>query len=422
MIGFCGLSHLGTVSSIAAAAKGHQVLGYDPDPSVYAQLSQGELPVHEPGLAALLEENRQNIAFSNHLSDLKKCSLVYIAKDIPTNDDNQSDPSSVIALLDDLSQTLDAQVPVVILSQVSPGFTAKMQAKFANLNLYYQVETLVFGDAVNRATNPERFIVGLPPASGQLPAVMADYLASFDCPIVPMSLTSAELTKIAINCFLVSTVSTTNMLAELCEELGADWSQMVPALQLDRRIGPHAYLKPGLGIAGGNLERDLQTILNLSSHHDTESGVVKAWLASSSYRKAAVQRVLKDHVLPTQEQPTIGVLGIAYKQGTHSIKNSPAVAFLRDFKEHKLNAYDPEAKLPSDLEGVVPCSPTLAGVLQGADVLAIMTPWPEFAALTPATLAAAMRGRIIIDPYGVLADKAFDASWQYFTLGSRPNR
>src|SRR5207245_1505995 len=82
-------------------------------------------------------------------------------------------------------------------------------------------------------------------------------------PILPMRYESAELAKISINMFLVASISTTNTLAELCERIGADWSEIVPALKLDKRIGQHAYLAPGLGIAGGNLERDLTTVCRL---------------------------------------------------------------------------------------------------------------------------------------------------------------
>ena len=98
---------------------------------------------------------------------------------------------------------------------------------------------------------------------------------------------SAELAKIAVNCFLAAQISTANTLAELCERVGADWREIVPALRLDRRIGAHAYLKPGLGIAGGNLERDLATMIDIADSFGAPSGVVKAWVENSNHRKLA---------------------------------------------------------------------------------------------------------------------------------------
>src|SRR6185437_1706335 len=105
------------------------------------------------------------------------------------------------------------------------------------LTWYYQVETLIFGRAVERALHPERYIVGCRDPRAPLPAPLAGLLAAFDCPVLPMRYESAELTKVATNLCLVPSVSVANTLAELCESIRTDWSDMVPALKLDRRIG-----------------------------------------------------------------------------------------------------------------------------------------------------------------------------------------
>src|SRR3546814_13393497 len=96
---------------------------------------------------------------------------------------------------------------------------------------------------------------------------------------------SAELAKISINMCLVSAVSTANTLAELCERVGADWREIVPALQLDRRIGPHAYLSAGLGISGGNLERDLATVIRFGDQYGSDVALVRAWPANRGHRQ-----------------------------------------------------------------------------------------------------------------------------------------
>lgn len=145
---------------------------------------------------------------------------------------------------------------------------------------------------------------------------------AFGCPILPMSYESAELAKISINCCLVGMISVANTLAEVCERIGADWHEIVPALRLDKRIGPYAYISPGLGIAGGNLERDLATVCRLAEEHGTDAEVVRAWIHNSRYRKDWVLRVLHSNVLNYCPQPRIAVLGLAYKENTHSIKNS----------------------------------------------------------------------------------------------------
>ena len=102
------------------------------------------------------------------------------------------------------------------------------------------------------------------------------------CPILPMGYESAELAKIAINAFLVSSVTVANTLAELCEAIGADWSEIAPALELDRRIGPHAYLRPDSASPGATSSATSATIRSLAREHGTDAGVIDAWLATAS--------------------------------------------------------------------------------------------------------------------------------------------
>jgi UDPglucose 6-dehydrogenase len=229
---------------------------------------------------------------------------------------------------------------------------------------------------------------------------------------------SAELAKISINCCLVASVAVANTLAEICEHAGADWSEIVPALKKDKRIGPHAYLAPGLGIAGGNLERDLNTVIGLSERFGTEAGTVRAWIHNSRYRKNWVLRLLHRQVFPQCPDAVLAVWGLAYKQDTNSTKNSPSLELLTQLGGFRVQAYDPVVKAGSLGMGLVEAASALEAC-EGADVLAIMTPWSQFARENPADALARMKGRIIIDPYRVLADQAARMDdITYYTLGS----
>jgi UDPglucose 6-dehydrogenase len=225
---------------------------------------------------------------------------------------------------------------------------------------------------------------------------------------------SAELTKIAINCCLVASVSTANTLAELCEKISADWSEIAPALKLDRRIGAHAYLSPGLGIAGGNLERDLATVMRFADQHGTDAGVVAAWVKNSAHRKTWAARTIREVLLARNPAALLAVWGLAYKENTHSVKNSPSLATIAQLPGARLRTHDP----------VVPTA-TAKDPLEaarGADALMILTPWPQYRAIAPADIAAAMAGRVVLDPYGVLdREKARAAGLQVYSLGRPPN-
>lgn len=410
VIGYAGMTHLGLLSASAAAARGFRTICFDPDPDRCAALARGELPVVEPGLPEQLEQNRSRLRFTADIAELAACDLVYVAPDVPTDGRGVSDLSPIETLLATITGALRDDAVLVILSQVHPGFT-RSHPRPDNGPLYYQVETLVFGQAVERATRPERFIVGCHDPRNPLPAPLTTFLRAFDCPILPMRLESAELAKIAINVCLVASVSVANTLAGLCEGVGADWSEIVPALRLDRRIGPFAYLSPGLGIAGGNLERDLATVIRLSEATGSDAAVIHSFIANSRYRRDWVLRALHEHVLAHRRCPVLAILGLAYKENTASVKNSPALALIASLPEDMaLQVYDPV--VPAELAAHPGASGAAAALeaCTGADALVIMTPWPSFRDLAPEEIAGRLAGRLVVDPYGVIDPSAARAA------------
>ncbi|WP_448951165.1 nucleotide sugar dehydrogenase [Labrys neptuniae] len=417
VVGFAGMTHLGIVSAASTADKGFRTVCYSPDADLTGRLTKGLLPVNEPGLDEIVAANAERLVFSSDLGSLSACDLVYIAIDVPTNDAGRSDLGPIRALIEDVTHILKPDGLLVILCQVPPGFTRAIDGVPPG-RLYYQVETLVFGRAVVRATNPERTILGCADPSAPIDARLERLLAAFECPVLAMRYESAELAKIAINCCLVSSISVANTLAELCEAIGADWSEIVPALKLDARIGPQAYLAPGLGIAGGNLERDLATVIQLSEAHGTNTDVVRAWLTNSRHRRDWAATTIRSVLLSKKLGARVAVWGLAYKENTHSIKNSPSLWTLSHLPDTGFVVHDP----------VVPVSsadhPHATGVenpveaLAGADALMILTPWPQYRAISPTDIAKALSGRIVLDPYGVLDQRqAWQAGLDYYTLG-----
>ena len=415
VIAYLGMTHLGLCSAVAAASKGFSTVAFDRDVDLVRRLDAGTLPVVEPGLDDLLRVNRARVSFTADTAALRACDVLYVAPDVPTDDHGQSDCSVLNDLVELAVGTARPDATIVVLSQVAPGYTRARQA--AGRSVYYQVETLVFGRGVERATLPERFMVGCPDPARPLPAALDAYLRAFDCPILPMRLESAELAKISINCCLVASITVTNTLAEVCERVGADWSEIAPALKFDKRIGHGAYLSPGLGIGGGNLERDLATVIRLSESHGTEANVIRAFAGNSAHRRSWVLRTLHTMLLADRPDARIGVLGLAYKENTHSVKNSPSVALIHHLGPWMVQAYDPVVQSVDGLDEVKHAESALDAA-RGVDALAIMTPWAEFRTLNAAALAAAMRGRVVLDPFRVLDGRAAQAAGlQYRTLG-----
>src|SRR6266536_1201312 len=413
------MTHLGLVSATAVAAKGLSTRCYDPDQALVERLSAGEWPVHEPDLTSLRQGNGDRQQFSADLRALRDCDVIYVSPDVPTDAHGSSDLAGILTLTNDVASVLKDDAVMVVLSQVPPGFSRALGA-VPHERLYYQVETLVFGRAVERAMKPERFIVGCADTQMPLHPRFVAVLSVFGCPILTMRYENAELAKIEINCCLAASIGVANTLSEICEQVGADWAEIAPALKLDRRIGPHAYLAPGLGIAGGNLERDLVTIIGLSERYGTDAEIVHACLGNSRHRGQWATRTLRKVLLARSPQAKVAVWGLAYKENTHSIKNSPALAALAQLPDTCFMLHDPvvPASALPNAQRVFSGDPV--ATLAGADALMILTAWPEYRAIAPERIARAMRGRIVLDPYRVLdRTRALAAGLEYHALGVR---
>ncbi len=420
MIGFAGLSHLGIVSSAATASKGFDVVAYHPDAEFCERLTAGDLPLFEPGLAELLAANRKRIRFTADPAELRRCRLVYLSIDMPSD---EVDGSALHELADDVTNHAASTAVIVLLSQVRPGHTRRwfetlqQAGRRPEGRLFYQVETLIFGQAVRRATEPARIVVGCDDPAAALPAVYDNLLSAFACPVLRMRYESAELAKIAINVCLAATVTAANTLAELCEATGANWSEIIPALRLDSRIGPDAYLNAGLGIAGGNLERDLRAVQQLAAGHGTDAVLADACLANSEHRRNWLLKVLHAEVLVRHASPVIAVWGLSYKANTSSVVNSSSLDLIRTLSPLPVRTFDPEAEVTEAPGNLVRVASPLDACC-GADVLVIATPWPQFGRQDANSLAALMRGRTIIDPFGILDAARWEAAgFSYFRLG-----
>jgi UDPglucose 6-dehydrogenase len=423
MIGFVGLSHLGLIYSLATAAKGFDVVAYDSDDALTARCAAGKFPIEEPGFGDLFDQHRARIRYTSEKSALTGCEVVFYSLDVATNEGNESDPEPLTALIRATAPKLSPGTIAVVLSQVSPGYTRQLRTELRELSradFYYQVETLIFGRAVERAMQPERFIIGAHDPARPLPATLQAWHASFKCPVLVMGLESAELAKIAINFFLVSSVATTNTLAEVCEAIGADWNEIVPALRLDRRIGPHAYLKPGLGIAGGNLERDLITVQSLAARHGTDVGIVSAWQRNSQHRRDWAIRQIERAFPSKEHEAVLALWGLAYKADTHSTKNSPSIELMRALRGHRIRAHDPVAQIDGAKFPHVTIFSSPLAAAEGADALLVMTPWNSYASVPLQELRKVFPGRVIIDPYAILDEaQCRELGFEYHRLGRR---
>ena len=193
------------------------------------------------------------------------------------------------------------------------------------------------------------------------------------------------------------------MISEVCEKISADWNDISNALKLDKRIGKYAYLEPGLGISGGNLERDLYTLKSLQQSNSLNSKFILELDRRSASRKLWVFNMVKE-LKKKYKFKNISILGLAYKTGTHSTKNSPGVQLIQKLKGYKIKAFDPIVKKINNLKNVKICKNILEAI-QGCDILIITTPWREFKKINSIFLKKNIKNKILIDPYNILDKK-----------------
>jgi UDPglucose 6-dehydrogenase len=427
-IGVIGLSHLGIVASSCLASLGLDVTAID-EPALASALTARQLPIHEPGLPDLLA--RTAPTFTADYAALKSCDVIIVALDTITDAENRSDLAVLDAYLDRAVPWLPDDGVVVLMSQVPVGYTRALGARLRarrpefRARLYYWVETLVIGEAVARYLEPERIIIGADDWRPGVPAAaepaLDGLLARFGCPVFRMNYESAELCKAAINFYLAASVTYGNTLADLCEATGASMRALIPALRSDRRIGPAAYIRPGLGIAGGNLERDLVHLSELARERGVDAPLLPLILERSAERYGWLLRALERFVLKPGPPPRLAVWGLAYKKNSRSTKNSVSLRLLGDLAGRAtVTAYDPQVTLPAPTPGVATAA-TALDAARGADALVILTDWDEFAAVDPGAIRAALRSPVVLDAVGVLDPvRTRDAGLTYVAIGEAP--
>ena len=280
-ISFFGLSHLGLNYLSASAAKGFKVIGYDKNKNLIEKLNSNTKIFKEPHLFENLKKYKNNILFTSNLKDLKKSKIIFISSDVNTNKHGKSNLKIIKKNIGILKSKFKNK-NLVIMSQVKPGFTKRII--WNKEKLFYQVETLIFGKAFKRALNPERIILGVNRPE-KINKDLKKFYSKFKCPVIKTDYNTAEITKISINLYLISSITTTNILSKIVKKIKGNWTDLEKALKLDKRIGKYAYLKPGLGISGGNLERDLYNIIEIAKENNISYDIFKLWKENSLNKK-----------------------------------------------------------------------------------------------------------------------------------------
>jgi UDPglucose 6-dehydrogenase len=324
MITFIGLSHLSICYAASALHYGQKVLILDTNHEINLY-KEKKFKIFEPNLDKILKKYSKNFKVSYQFDDAKKSDMIFLAKDIKTDKNNNILLKETESLLRKIN-SYDKKI-LVIMNQVPVGFTRKI--KWNKSLLFHFVETLVFGNAINRAIKPERIIVGKKHINHKVPNRLLNFFNLYNCEIIQMTYEESELTKGFINTYLASQLITTNFLSEIAKNYQSNWNRIINAVSMDKRIGNNGYYKPGLGISGGNIERDIQTLNKITIQNKINNKLPEFFIKSNNYSRNWVNKIILEQKIKNKK---ISILGATYKENTLSTKNGIQIDLLNKYK------------------------------------------------------------------------------------------
>ena len=429
-----GTGYLGATHAICMAVLGYEVLGLDTDAGKIARLASGEVPFFEPGLPEQLTKALESgrLRFTTSFAEAAEFGDVhFICVGTPqSKGSNAADMKYVDSAVTELASHLHRRALVVGKSTVPVGTAARLTAMIrqiapagAAVELAWNPEFLREGFAVDDTMRPDRLVFGVESdwARQQLSAAFAPMLAS-GTPVVVTDLPTAELVKVAANSFLATKISYINAMAEVCETVGADVSDLARALSYDDRIGGR-FLHPGLGFGGGCLPKDIRAFM--ARAEEIGAGQAVAFLrevgAINQRRRARTVDLARELLGGEVAGARIAAFGAAFKPNSDDIRDSPAldVAATLQSLGAVVHVYDPAAVPNSRIAHPELSYGTSAlDAAKEADLVVLLTEWSEFRKIEPDALAAVVRHRRIVDGRHALdRDQWRAAGWTYRALG-----
>ncbi len=432
-----GAGHLGTIHAACLAGLGHQVVAVDCDAERVAQLRTGSAPFHEPGLDQLLVAGMSSgrLSFHTELEFVDDADVHFICVGTPQAiGAGRADLSFVWDVADSLAPRLRRPCLLVGRSTVPVGTAVTLRDRMRQtspagtaVDVAWNPEFLREGYAVSDFLHPDRLVLGVdePSTAVLLEEIYAPLIAD-GVPVVRTDLATAELAKVSANAMLASRVSMVNLLAEVCERSGADVADLIRIVGLDHRIGAD-YLSPGVGFGGGCLPKDLRALV--ARGHELGVGtslrlLVEVDRVNTHQRDRAVD-VAAALLAEASDQPRVAVLGAAFKGGCDDVRDSPALSIASALRRRgaAVRVFDPQA-MPNAHRAHPELSyaGSVTAACVAADLVMVLTDWPELAGIDPVALSATVRTPTVIDGRLLLdRDKWTAAGWQVYALG-RPVR
>jgi UDPglucose 6-dehydrogenase len=396
-IGVVGVGWVGLVTAACFASQGHEVWAMDVDEEKVERLSRGELTIHEPGLGDLLRENSERLNFTTSMDELLAgARLLFCCVDTPPTYSGDADLSRVRAVVSKL--TGDSEHALVMKSTVPSGTGASIRRDLPALSYVSCPEFLKEGSAVKDFLNPDRVVIGSDPGDEWAADAVAAAYEPLGGELVRTDVASAEMIKLASNAFLATKISFINEIANVCEEVGADVTEVARGMGLDERIG-RSFLNAGIGYGGSCFPKDVSALKQLAGNSGYHFQLLNSVIEVNELQKRRVIGKLTKH-LGSLVGKRVALLGLAFKANTDDMREASSLVLSARLQGEgaDVTAFDPVAH--AGAAGLLPSvelAESAQAALEGADAAILVTEWPEFAELDWASLASAMRTPLLVD-------------------------
>ncbi|MGL4237114.1 UDP-glucose dehydrogenase family protein [Tabrizicola sp.] len=402
-IAMIGTGYVGLVSGACFSDFGHDVICVDKDAGKIERLNQGEVPIFEPGLSALIAKNTVagRLSFTTDLVQaVDGAEAVFIAVGTPTRrGDGHADLTYVMAAAEEIGRALTGYAVIVTKSTVPVGTNRKVGevVKEANPDAKFDVasnpEFLREGAAIDDFMHPDRVVVGV--ESGKARKVMAELyrpLSLREFPMVYTGLESAEMIKYAANAFLATKITFINEIAALCERVGADVKAVAKGIGMDGRIGDK-FLHAGPGYGGSCFPKDTKALARIGQDHASPMQIVETVIKVNDEVKRRMIDKIVDLCGGSVRDKTIAVLGVTFKPNTDDMREAPSLTIIPALvgAGAKVRVSDPQGK--HEGEALLPGVKWIENPYQAAndaDLVVLLTEWNEFRGLDLAKLARKM--------------------------------
>ncbi|HZZ08564.1 MAG TPA: UDP-glucose/GDP-mannose dehydrogenase family protein [Candidatus Binataceae bacterium] len=432
-IAVVGTGYVGLVSGTCFAESGNEVICVDIDAARIEQLKAGGVPIYEPGLEELVRRNIKEgrLSFTTELKSAVASAMVsFIAVGTPMSHNGAADLSGVFRAAEEIAKAVAGYHIIAIKSTVPVGTNDRVREIVAGaashrVDVCSCPEFLKEGSAIEDFMRPDRVVIGS--ASEHATAILRELHAAFlrtDNPVIVMEPRSAELTKYASNAMLAMRISFINEMANLCEAVGAEISDVRRGMGSDRRIGSQ-FLFPGAGYGGSCFPKDVQALVHSAAEHHLDFALLRATDEVNVRQKRLVAERVKQHFGPDLHGRSFAVWGLAFKPRTDDMREAPSLTVIEELLAAgaSVRAHDPEAL--NSARGIfgdrITYHENNYETLDAADALIILTEWPEFRHPNFQRIRTMLKSPIIFDGRNLYDPALMKAlEFRYYSIGRRP--